>query len=104
MDISRDTETSVLDAGCAVHHHGAVNGVTGSCHELRLTDGRSLLVDCGLFQGTEVSAEGSPAENPEIEFPVDGLMGLVVTHVHIDHVGRIPYLLAAGFRGPIFCS
>ncbi|PLX61332.1 MBL fold metallo-hydrolase RNA specificity domain-containing protein [Sedimenticola selenatireducens] len=104
MDISRDTETSVLDAGCAVHHHGAVNGVTGSCHELRLTDGRSLLVDCGLFKGTEVSAEGSPAENPEIEFPVDGLMGLVVTHVHIDHVGRIPYLLAAGFRGPIFCS
>ena len=29
---------------------------------------------------------------------------LVVTHVHIDHVGRIPYLLAAGFDGPIYCS
>jgi metallo-beta-lactamase family protein len=29
---------------------------------------------------------------------------LVVTHVHIDHVGRIPYLLAAGYRGPIICS
>ena len=28
----------------------------------------------------------------------------MVTHVHIDHVGRIPYLLAAGFEGPILCS
>jgi metal-dependent hydrolase (beta-lactamase superfamily II) len=29
---------------------------------------------------------------------------LVASHVHIDHVGRIPYLLAAGFKGPILCS
>lgn len=31
-------------------HHGAVRGVTGSCHQLALPDGRSVLVDCGLFQ------------------------------------------------------
>ena len=30
-------------------HHGAIDGVTGSCHELTLADGRSVLVDCGLF-------------------------------------------------------
>jgi len=35
---------------------------------------------------------------------VDHIKALVVTHVHIDHVGRIPHLFAAGFRGPIFCS
>lgn len=29
---------------------------------------------------------------------------MVVTHIHIDHVGRIPFLIAAGFRGPIYCS
>jgi metallo-beta-lactamase family protein len=40
----------------------------------------------------------------QIGFPVAHLLGLVVTHVHIDHVGRIPYLLAAGFKQPIFCS
>lgn len=88
----------------SILHHGAADGVTGSCHELRLADGRALLVDCGLFQGAELSADGASARSPEIDFPVGGVMALVVTHVHIDHVGRIPYLLAAGFRGPILCS
>jgi metallo-beta-lactamase family protein len=85
-------------------HHGAVSGVTGSCHELRLADGQSVLVDCGLFQGAETSSKGTSAGRLEIDFPIDQLRALVVTHVHIDHVGRIPYLLAAGFRGPILCS
>ncbi len=102
MDMNIDHVS--VDTGFTVHHHGAINGVTGSCHELRLDDGRSLLVDCGLFQGTEQPGNASADKGLEIDFPVDGLMGLVVTHVHIDHVGRIPYLLAAGFRGPIFCT
>lgn len=43
-----------------IKHHGAVNGVTGSCHQLSLDgslfsnhEARSVLVDCGLFQGVE---------------------------------------------------
>ena len=87
-----------------IHHHGAVDGVTGSCHELRLDDDSGLLIDCGLFQGAETSPAGKDAQHLEIEFPVEHLRALVVTHVHIDHVGRIPYLLAAGFGGPILCS
>ena len=39
-----------------------------------------------------------------IDFPVAQLRALIVTHAHIDHVRRIPYLLAAGFTGPIYCS
>jgi len=41
-----------------IKHHGAVNGVTGSCHELVCDDGRSVLIDCGLFQGAETSGKG----------------------------------------------
>ena len=85
-------------------HHGAVGGVTGSCHELRTSDGDAILIDCGLFQGAENSGKGANARNLAIEFPIDKVRALIVTHVHIDHVGRIPYLLAAGFSGPIYCS
>ena len=85
-------------------HHGAVNGVTGSCHELRLRDGPGMLVDCGLFQGAETSGSGADAATLKIDFPIEHIQALVVSHVHIDHVGRIPYLLAAGFRGPIICT
>ncbi|OJT01436.1 MBL fold hydrolase [Marinobacter nauticus] len=62
-----------------------------------------ILIDCGLFQGQEES-RGSSAADLAIDFPIDHIRALVVTHVHIDHVGRIPYLLAAGFDGPIICS
>lgn len=85
-------------------HHGAVQGVTGSCHELRLADGASVLVDCGLFQGAETSPDGAGAGRLEIDFDISAVKALLVTHCHIDHVGRIPYLLAAGFDGPVFCS
>ena len=40
-------------------HHGAVNGVTGSCHQLVMDANASLLIDCGLFQGNEKSANTS---------------------------------------------
>ncbi len=70
-----------------------------------MDDGFSLLVDCGLFQGAETSPDGSArAGQLAIDFPIEGIKALVATHVHIDHVGRIPYLLAAGFKGPILCS
>jgi metallo-beta-lactamase family protein len=81
-------------------HHGAHEGVTGSCHQLFYGQQHSLLVDCGIFQGDE--AKKNP--NPEINFSLAGIQSLLLTHVHIDHAGRIPYLLAAGFDKPIYCS
>ncbi|WP_042152511.1 MULTISPECIES: MBL fold metallo-hydrolase RNA specificity domain-containing protein [unclassified Pseudoalteromonas] len=84
-------------------HHGAVNGVTGSCHQLNINDDSAVLIDCGLFQGDE-KASSSDGNSLEIEFDITNVTALIVTHCHIDHVGRIPYLLAAGFKGPIFCT
>ncbi len=82
-------------------HHGAHQGVTGSCHQLSWDKGKSgLLVDCGIFQGDE--AEKHPDQT--IDFPLDGIESLLLTHVHIDHCGRVPHLMAAGFRQPIYCS
>ncbi|PML81022.1 MBL fold metallo-hydrolase RNA specificity domain-containing protein [Enterovibrio norvegicus] len=77
-------------------HHGAKDGVTGSCHQLNTDEGK-LLIDCGLFQGDE-------SKPLNVDFPVKDIDALLVTHTHIDHIGRIPWLLAAGFRAPIYCT
>lgn len=87
-----------------ITHHGAQDGVTGSCHQLHMAQHSSVLIDCGLFQGADASSHGARADHQIIEFPLEGIRALIVTHVHADHVGRIPYLLAAGFEGPILCS
>ncbi len=64
-----------------VVHHGGKASVTGSCHELR-ADGQALLIDCGLFQGAD--------ERPlAVEFALGHVDALILTHAHIDHIGRL---------------
>ena len=86
-------------------HHGAHQGVTGSCHEFLLSRTASLLIDCGQFQGNDELFRGSQSSrNNDIDFPIQQLVGLVITHCHLDHVGRLPSLWAKGFREPIYCT
>ncbi len=88
-----------------VIHHGARDGVTGSCHQLQMDAAHGLLIDCGLFQGVEAELkERLGGSATAVDFAIDTLKLLIVTHVHADHIGRIPQLLAAGFKGPILCS
>ncbi|WP_221800659.1 MBL fold metallo-hydrolase RNA specificity domain-containing protein [Oceanobacter mangrovi] len=87
-----------------ISHHGAAQGVTGSCHRLSLANGHSLLVDCGLFQGKDDQRRHAAGHSSQIDFDLDSVRALLVTHCHLDHVGRIPWLLAAGFTGPIYAT
>ena len=85
-------------------HLGAKNCVTGSCHLLQThlgaaAAGVNILVDCG-------SAYGNDPELPFDRFPVQPgeINYLFLTHAHIDHIGRVPDLIDAGFRGEIICT
>jgi len=78
--------------------HGAAGVVTGSCHLLEIEGGARILIDCGMFQG--------PEENQNVglfAFDPAKIDYLLVTHAHLDHVGRIPKLLKEGFNG-IICT
>lgn len=79
---------------------GANREVTGSCH-LLITKNKRILVDCGMFQGSDFN-EGKNFD----DFPFDpkSIDALLVTHAHHDHVGRIPKLVKDGFSGPIYMT
>ena len=78
--------------------HGAAGEVTGSCHLLEVGDHR-ILLDCGLIQGGR-QAEARNAE----PFPFDAaaIDAVILGHAHLDHSGRLPLLVKAGFKGPIY--
>lgn len=80
---------------------GAAGGeVTGSCYLVQHPTGR-FLVDCGLFQG------GSRADelNRDMGWLRHGIPdSIVITHAHLDHVGRLPLLAQTDFKGPIFAT
>ncbi|MEI8033318.1 MAG: MBL fold metallo-hydrolase [Chlorobiaceae bacterium] len=78
--------------------YGATGRVTGSCHILRV-GGRTLLVDCGLIQGSREDEQLNGAPFPFDPASVDAV---VLTHGHIDHSGRIPILVKSGFKGPVY--
>ncbi|TSD63882.1 MBL fold metallo-hydrolase [Inquilinus sp. KBS0705] len=81
--------------------HGAARNVTGSKHLIRLQDGTSVLLDCGMFQGLGEQTEDM---NEHFGFNPKKLDYMILSHAHIDHCGLIPRLVAEGFEGPIFCT
>jgi metallo-beta-lactamase family protein len=81
--------------------HGAARNVTGSKHLLRLQDGTSVLLDCGMFQGLGEQTEDM---NEHFGFNPQKIDYLILSHAHIDHCGLIPRLVSEGFEGQIFCT
>lgn len=79
---------------------GATTSVTGSCH-LITTENHKLLLDCGLFQG---SNELEQLNWEPFDFNPEEIECVLLSHAHIDHCGRIPLLVKRGFRGRIYCT
>lgn len=84
-----------------ISFHGAAQTVTGSKHLITLEDGRTILLDCGMFQGHGVDADKL---NKHWGFEPRSIDFLVLSHAHIDHSGLIPKLVKDGFRGKIYCT
>ena len=82
--------------------YGGTGSVTGANYLLESPDSKlKILIDCGLMQGTSVSnnfnRQPFPYDPKSVNF-------LLVTHAHIDHIGRIPKLVREGFSGRIIST
>lgn len=80
---------------------GAARTVTGSMHQVALSDGRRLLLDCGLFQGRRAQAREI---NGSFPFDASKIDAVLLSHAHIDHSGQLPSLYKHGFRGKIYAT
>jgi metallo-beta-lactamase family protein len=79
---------------------GAAHTVTGSSYIIK-NDDFTIMVDCGMFQGTRELRERN---HLKMIYAPEKIDALLVTHAHIDHSGLIPKLVKDGFKGPIFAT
>lgn len=84
-----------------IEFYGATEEVTGSKHLITLKNGKTILLDCGMFQGR--GAE-SAVKNRHLGFDPMAVDYLILSHAHIDHSGLIPLLVKQGFKGKIYCT
>lgn len=82
-----------------IQSFGAAQTVTGSCHFFQMRQGPKILIDCGSFQG---SAERHTYD--DFGFDPKEVDILIITHAHLDHVGRIPRLVKEGFDGRVITT
>jgi metallo-beta-lactamase family protein len=83
-----------------IHFHGATGDVTGSAYHL-VTKDASILIDCGLFQGGK---EEKAKNRRKAQLEGGRLDAVVLTHGHLDHIGRLPLLTRKGYDGPIYAT
>ena len=80
---------------------GGAGTVTGSNFLIESDEGGKVLVDCGIEQGRDFSVDAVYGDFPYDPKTIDAL---VITHAHLDHVGRAPKLVRDGFRGKVYMT
>jgi len=81
--------------------HGAARTVTGSKHLITLSNGKKILLDCGMFQG--MGSETNEL-NKNLGFDPVTVDYMILSHAHIDHCGLVPKLVKDGYKGKIFAT
>ena len=81
--------------------HGAARTVTGSKHLLTLSNGKKVLLDCGMFQGMGDQTEEL---NRDFGFDPTGIDYMILSHAHVDHCGLIPKLIKDGYKGNVYAT
>lgn len=85
----------------SIGFYGASGTVTGSNYLLQHADSSRIMIDLGMYQGTNdiVALNRKP-----LAYDPRTLTGAFLTHAHLDHCGRLPLLVKQGFRGKIFMT
>ncbi|MCL4530728.1 MAG: MBL fold metallo-hydrolase [Chloroflexi bacterium] len=79
---------------------GAAQTVTGSQHLLEI-NGKTLLLECGLFQGRR---QETYFRNRNFPFDPRKIDAVILSHAHIDHSGNLPHLIKNGYEGPVYAT
>ncbi|MFH1839485.1 MAG: MBL fold metallo-hydrolase, partial [Patescibacteria group bacterium] len=80
--------------------YGAAREVTGSCYFVKIGKSK-ILVDCGMFQGTKFA----DAKNFQVfGFDAQSIDAVLITHGHLDHIGRLPKLINEKFSGTVYMT
>ncbi len=86
--------------GISLTFYGGAREVTGSCYLLE-AHGKKILIDCGMFQGCE---DCDVRNHLPFPFKASEVDLAIITHAHVDHIGRLPKLFREGFRGTVFAT
>lgn len=79
---------------------GADRTVTGSSHLIEV-NGLRLFLDMGMYQGSRDEADRI---NRYLPADVRSADGIILSHGHLDHCGKLPVAVRGGFHGPIYCT